>query len=151
MYIISKTDTPGGGKKGGRLRRRGGTGKRKSSEGLNTRVATARRAAFRTSQPFSLQNDSAVTNVDKHFKLFYQLVLLRHLGLEVVNLLLLLLFNLLQVLASLGQLPPQLGSYAVFGRLQRLGVYGRPVLRQARGYFLRITVNGSPRIVNVPR
>lgn len=132
------------------MRRRGEQGKRKS-RGLNTRVATARRAAFRTSQPFSLQNDSAVTNVDKHFKLFYQLVLFRHLGLEVVNLLLLLLFNLLQVFASLGQLPPQLGSYSVFGRLQRLGIYGRPVLRQARGYFLRITVNRSPRVVNVSR
>lgn len=133
------------------MRRRGEQANAKSRGGLNARVATARRAAFGTSQPFSLQNDPAVTNVDEHFKLFYQLVLFRHLGLEVVNLLLLLLFNLLQVFASLGQLPPQLGSYAVFGRLQRLGVYGRPVLRQARGYFLRITVNGSPRVVNVSR
>lgn len=69
---------------------------------------TACRAAFMaSSQPFPLNHDPLVANVNKHFKFFNNLVLLHQLGLEIVNLLLLLFFHLLQVLARLGQLPSQ--------------------------------------------
>lgn len=118
---------------------------------LDSRIASACRAAFMTSQPFPLNHDPLVANVNKHFKLFNNLVLLHQLGLELFNLLLLFLFHLLEVLARLSQLPSQVRPDSIFGRWQRLGVYGRPVLRQARSHLLRIAVDGRPSIVNVPR
>jgi hypothetical protein len=96
-----------------------------------------------------LYHDPLVANVDEHFKLLYELVFLRELRLQVLNLLLRIFLQLVVVFPRLCQLFPQIGSDALFGRRMRFAVYRRPVLSEARSHLLWIPIDGGARVVNV--
>lgn len=106
---------------------------------------------FSSRKPFPLLHYPLVTNIDEHLELFNRLVLLGHLGLELVNLLLLLLLNSFEVILRLLQFASKISPDPVLRRLIGFRVNSWFIFRNARGNFGWIAVNGSPGIINITR
>ena len=92
-----------------------------------------------------------VTDVNEHLELLDLFVLLRHLSFEFVDLLLLLVFNLLEVLLGFGQFPPKIGSDPVLRGLIRFGIYGWFVISYSRGNLGGVAIDGGASIIDVSR
>lgn len=111
---------------------------------------TSSRPTLIASQPLPLYHDPLVAYVDKRLEPLNQLVLLRNLGLQPLDLLLGILLHLVHILPRLGELPPEIRPNSLLGRRVGLAVYRRPVLREACFHLLRIAVDRRSRVVDVP-